>query len=329
MKKSFRKVLVIFSIFALAISLTACGGSSSSSSSSAASASDVKYPEKNIKLIVPWDAGGATDLLARTIADEVADETGVTVTVENKSGGNGAVGHNEGSSADPDGYTVTLFTTEASTSHLLGTAKFSYEDFTPVSLVAVGPSALAVPKDSEYDTLKDFVDAAKKDPSKIKIATQPSGGIWNLAFQSFEKAAGIDVKVVPFDGGAQSIAAVKGNQVDAVEAGFSEILPYVKSGDLKFLAVSSEEKPEAYPKAPTFKDAGYDVTVGAWWGIALPKDTPDDIEAAVEKVFKTAINSDAVKKFVSDSGNQFNYLGSDDFNKWLDEKDQDFKKVIK
>lgn len=320
MKKRSVGILMLISLLTLTL-LAGCGDSSDTGS-------DVSYPEENISVIVPYDAGGATDLLARLIADQMDSALDVSVVVENKAGGTGAVGCNYGSSAEGDGYTVTMFTTEASTAHMQGIADYSHEDFTPVSLVAVGPCSLAVPANSPFDTLEDFVDYAKENPGKLQIASMAPGGIWRIACDKFISESDIDVTVVPYDGGGTAIPAALGNQVDAVSVGFSEVLSYVKNGDLKLLAAGGSEAPAAYPEAKTFEEYGYDVSVSAYWAFGVPKDTPQEIVDALEKILDKAINNDEVDQFLLERGFSKNYLVKDEFVKWLEETDAVFKEVI-
>lgn len=288
-----------------------------------------QFPEKDMKIIVPWPAGGATDLLARVIAAEAEKKIGRSVVVENKAGGGGAVGHDDGSKAKPDGYTVTLMTTEASTAHLLGLAKFSYNDFAPILLIATSPAALAVNQESPYQSLNDFIKAAKNKPGSVKVASLAAGGIWNLAAVGMEKKASVDFNIVPYAGGAPSITAALGGHVDGVSAGFSEVLPYVQDKKLRILGVSSDQRQAAYNQAPTFKEQGIPLAMGAWWGIGVPKNTPDDLKESLHKIFKEAINSEKVQEVLKTRGFEFNYKGPQDFSKWLEEMNKEFSLIIK
>ena len=313
-----RKLFVLVSALILTFTMLVGRGNGPESS----------YPEENISIIVPYDAGGATDLLARLIADKMDEALDVSVIVENKSGGTGAVGCNYGSSAEGDGYTVTMFTTEASTAHLLGIADYSYSDFTPVALAAVGPCSLAVPADSPFNTLEEFVKYAKENPGKLQIASMAPGGIWRIACDKFVAESDIDVTIVPYDGGGTAIPAALGNQVDAVSVGFSEVLSYVKNGDLKLLAVGGAEAPAAYPEAKTFADYGYDISVGAYWAFGVPTDTPQEVVDALEEILNSAINNEEVEQFLLERGFSKNYIAKDDFAAWLEDTDAVFKEVL-
>lgn len=332
-----KKLLVLLLAMALVFAFAACAAQNADDDAAATGGEAegestatpaVDYPTENITLIIPWDAGGATDLLARIIAEELTSSMGVTVICENKSGGGGAIGHNAGSSADPDGYTLTIATTEASISHLLGLADYTYEDFRPVCLIANGPSALAVPADSEFDTLDQLVQYSIGHPGELMMSAQASGGIWNLCANAMINVTGADITLVPYDGGAQSITALLGDQVNVVSAAFSEILPYVQSGDLKFLAISAEERSGVYPDAPTYTELGYDIVMGAWWGIMVPPDTPDEVVDILTGYLEAAVNSDSVQTFLNERGYNLDYRPGDEFTAYLNEKDVFFQEII-
>lgn len=292
----------------------------------AAGATD--YPTRDITLVVPWSPGGATDTLARLLAIDVQKNASKSTIVLNKAGGNGAIGHTYGSMARKDGYTVTLMTTESSIMHLMGTAKFSYKNFTPVALIATAPAVIAVVADSPYKTYSDFVNAVKKNPDQIKVAALSEGSIWNLALKLIAKESGVKFTAVPFDGGNPAIAAALGKHTDAVSCGYSEILPFVQDGRMRILGITSAKRQVTYDKAPTFKEQGVPVEIGAWWGIGLPQNTPSEIVNKVADLFGKAINSSESQKFLKDRGFESNYLDRQQFADWLDEMDNVFKKAV-
>jgi len=286
------------------------------------------YPTRDITLVVPWSPGGATDTLARLLATDVQKNVSKSVIVLNKAGGNGAIGHTYGALARKDGYTATLMTTESSIMHLMGTAKFSYKDFTPVALIATAPAVIAVVSDSPYKTYKDFVNAVKKNPDKIKIAALSEGSIWNLALKLIAKESGVKFTAIPFDGGNPAIAAALGKHADAVSCGYSEILPFVQDGRMRILGITSAKRQITYDKAPTFKEQGIPVEIGAWWGIGLPQNTPSEIVNKVADLFGKAIKSSESQKFIKDRGFEGNYLDRQQFADWLNKMDGVFKKAV-
>lgn len=286
------------------------------------------FPDRAITLVVPWPAGGATDMLGRIIASEAEKLIGQNVVVVNKVGGGGAVGHTFGAQAKPDGYTITLATTEASTVHLLGLSPFSYKDFDPLLLIATGPAGLGVLSDSPYKNFQDFVAAAKKSPGKLKVASIAVGGIWNLCAVGISKKAGIQLNILPYAGGGPAVVAALGGHVDAAMVGFSEILPQALETKMRYLGITAAQRHPAFPEAPTFKEQGIDLELGAWWGICIPKNTPGDIKARILEIFKKAIQSNKVKDMLVQRGFVFNLKETEEFAEWLARMDKVFREVV-
>jgi tripartite-type tricarboxylate transporter receptor subunit TctC len=288
----------------------------------------VVYPEKEIRIVVPWPPGGATDQLARLVASEAEKKIGKPVVVENKAGGGGAIGHTDGSKSKPDGYTITMMTTEASTAHLLKLSDFSYRDFEPIMLIATSPAAMAVAANAPYNTLNDLINDAKAKPGKIQIGSLAKGGIWNLAAVGVEKKSGASFNIVAYPGGAPAVTALLGGHIQGVSVGFSEALPFALDGKVKILGVASDKRQGAYDKAPTMKEQKIDLSMGAWWGLGVPKNTPAEIKDKIHSAFKEAVHSQKVQDMLKKSGFEFHYLGSADFAKWLEVMDGEFKKVV-
>jgi tripartite-type tricarboxylate transporter receptor subunit TctC len=286
------------------------------------------YPNRSITLVVPWAAGGGTDTVARILAPEVEKVLGQKVVVVNKTGGNGAVGHTYGAQARPDGYTITLGTTEMSTVHLLGLAKFSYRDFDPICLVATGPGCLAVLDSSPYRTLADLVADAKKNPGQIKISSIGVGGIWNLVAVGLCKRAGIRMNILPYEGGGPAVVAALGGHVDGASVGFMEALPQVLDKKMRFLGVASAERLKTYPEYPTFKEQGIDLAMGAYWAVMVPKNVPADIKAKISQAFGQAVSSQKFTDLCKQKGFIQDYKDTEEFTAWLQEMDKAFKDVV-
>jgi tripartite-type tricarboxylate transporter receptor subunit TctC len=286
------------------------------------------YPDRSITLVIPWPAGGATDMLGRMLASEVEKYIGQQVVVVNKTGGGGAIGHTFGAQAKPDGYTITLATTEASTVHLLGVSPFSYRDFDPLLLIATGPAGFSVLSSSPYKTFKDLLEDAKKRPEQIKVSSIAAGGIWNLCAVAISKKAGIQLNILPYAGGGPAVVAALGGHVDAACVGFAETLSHARDGKMRYLGVTSGQRLPTYPDAPTFVEQGIPVDLGAWWGICLPKGTPKDIQAKIHEAFRKAIHDEKIKDMMAKGGFIHNYKGPEEFKVWLDGMDKVFKEVI-
>ncbi len=286
------------------------------------------YPERSIKLIVPWAAGGGTDTVARILAPEVEKVLGQNIVVMNKPGGNGAVGHTFGAQAKPDGYTITLGTTEMSTVHLLGLSDFSYRDFDPICLVATGPGCMAVLDSSPYDSLQDIIADAKERPGEVKVSSIGVGGIWNLVAVGLCKKADVEMNILPYNGGGPAVVAALGGHVDAASVGFMEALPQVLDGKMRFLGVASDERVPYYPDYPTFKEQGVDLALGAYWGIMVPKDVPAEIKKTISKAFQKAVSSQKFTDLCREKGFIQNYKDTQEFSSWLEKMDKVFKEVV-
>lgn len=286
------------------------------------------YPDRAVTLVVPWPAGGATDMLARMLASEVEKILGQQVTVVNKTGGGGAIGHTSGAQARPDGYTLTLATTEASTVHLLGVSPFSYRDFEPLILLATGPAGLAVMTHSPYKTVQDLIADARKRPEQIKISSIAAGGIWNICAVGISKRADIKLNILPYAGGGPAVVAALGGHVDGACVGFAESLSHVRDQKMRYLGVTSGERLQTYPDAPTFKEQGIPIELGAWWGICVPKGTPKDIQGKIHDAFKKAVHGEKVRNMMTQGGFLLSYKGPEEFQVWLEGMDKVFKEII-
>jgi putative tricarboxylic transport membrane protein len=286
------------------------------------------YPDRSITFVVPWAAGGGTDTVARILAPEAEKALGQKLVVMNKTGGNGAIGHTFGAQAKPDGYTITMGTTEMSTVHLLGLAKFSYTDFDPICLVATGPGCLAVLESSPYKTLAELVDAAKKKPGELKISSIGVGGIWNLVAVGLCKRAGVQMNILPYSGGGPAVVDALGGHVDGASVGFMEALPQVLDKKMRFLGVASDERVKTYPDFPTFKEQGIALAMGAYWAIMVPKNVPAGIKSKISEAFRKAVSSEKFTELCKRNGFVQDYKDTAEFSAWLGKKDVEFKEII-
>jgi tripartite-type tricarboxylate transporter receptor subunit TctC len=319
--KKFKFSFVLLSIMLI---LAACGNNKETVGDGKKEAAD--FPKKAVEIIVPYAAGGGTDTVARSFADMAKKELGESVAVVNKEGGGGAVGMQNGINAKADGHTVTMVTVELLTLPHSGLAQFSYKDIKPVALLNEDPAAITVPADAPYNTIEEFIEAAKKE--KLKVGNSGTGAIWHLAAAAFEKETGVEFNHVPFEGAAPAITALLGGHVDAVSVSPAEVSSQVKSGKLKVLAVMSEEKVASLPEVPTLKEKGIDLSIGTWRGLAVPKDTPAEVVKVLEEAFGKTAQSDEFKAQLEKMNLGYRYENSEGFSKMLEEKDQLFGDLI-
>ena len=284
-----------------------------------------EYPERPITMIVPWSAGGGTDAVARAIAAGMEKELGAPVSVVNRTGGAGVLGHTEIVNGKPDGYTIGLATIELSTYYWSGTAPFVATDVTPIGLVNFDPSSFNVPADSEWTDLRGAIDAIGEAPQgTYKLTGMAPGAGYHLALSGLLHAEGVDPNkliVIPTQGAAPGFQELAAGGADLQPSSLPEAKPMMDAGEVKSLAVLSTERLPAFPDVPTVKEAiGRDWSGGAWRGVVTPKDIPDDIAAKLEAALDKAWHSDEFQKFMTERGFGVQYMNAADFGAFLAEQ---------
>ncbi len=241
-----------------------------------------KYPERPIRLVVPYAPGGSVDIIGRIIAQKLTDTLGQQIVVDNRPGGGATIATGLLARARPDGYTVLLADIAFGASPAL-VAKLPYDairDFHPVTLVAVLPSILIVDRTLAVTSVADFVALAKSRPGKLNYSSAGIGSMNFLAGELFKADTGIDVVHVPYQSGAQAIAAILGGQTQMVITTLPPVLQHVKAGRVRGLAIAGNKRQPSLPEVPTFAEAGYGgFDVSLWQGILVPAGTPEGIVA--------------------------------------------------
>ncbi len=253
------------------------------------------YPAKNIRLIVPFGAGGGTDAVGRTIANSAKDILGKNIAVMNRTGGAGAVGMSFGAQQKPDGYTLTVVTREIASLPQMGLMRHTADDFKLIRMVNLDPAVVLVATDSPYNTINDLIAAAKKEPGKLKFASTAKPNFYLMAL---EKHQGIKLNAIPYNGASEAIPALLGKHTEVTMVTPGEAIAQLRSGQLKALGVMSNERIAYIPDVPTLKEQGIDVTTGTWRGIGAPKDTPDEIVEILGEAFDKAMASEEFKTFM-------------------------------
>lgn len=322
-----KKILALALAVAMSLTLVACGGSKtpaasgSASSGGSSSAETVDFPgNKQVSLIVPYSAGGASDTVARIYASELEQSLGTSIVVSNVTGASGAIGLEQVRNSNPDGYTIAYMPVESTMLKALGFTDLSTDDFRFIGRAMTIPAAVTVRADAPWDTFEDFVNYAKEHPGEIQVGNSGTGSIWHIAAASIEKECGVQFTHVPFDGAAPAVAALLGGNIQAVTVSPSEVKNNVDSGDFKVLCVLGESRSSVVPDVPTAQELGIDITIQGWGGFAVPKDTPQAVIDILEKASETAINSDSVKKTLADRGYEHAYLSGSDMDQKASEE---------
>jgi len=287
------------------------------------------FPTKEVQIIIPWAAGGATDLIFRALAATTGKYLGKAVVVVNKPGGAGAVGYTEAAQAKPDGYTlVSAITPLTILPHQVTTA-FTYKSFEPVINIVDDPSMFLVRSDAPWKSLKEFLDFAKKNPDMITVGNSGAGGGVHLVALAFEKAAGVKFNHIPFSGGGPSVTAILGGHVNAVSVSPPEGIEHVKAGKLKIIALFSGKRFELFPDVPTVREQGVDFVMGMWRGLAAPKGTPPDVIKKLHDSFKQGMDDPVFQKNAKDMAVNLSYLGPEAFGKLMAHNDEFYGKLVK
>jgi len=318
-----KKLLALFLAMMMVVSLAACGSSTAAPASSAAAAESsaaaseataTKFPTKQITVICPLGAGGASDAISRLYAAALQKESGVSVVVENKPGAGAGVGLEAIASSDPDGYTIGYIPAEVTTVQAMGNATVTPDNYTFLASAMKICAMIAVPKDSKWNSLDDLIKDAKANPGKITIGTAGVGNAYELGLRQFMKSAGIELNVVNFSNGtADAITAMLGGNVQACTCGTSEAMAPVKNGQFKMLCHLSSERSKIFPDVPTATELGYACNGGSWGAFAVPAGTPDDIVKILRDFTKTAINSDDMKSTLAERGFDEYYTSGEEF----------------
>lgn len=314
-----RKLFVLISVLALV-----CG---SAFANGTAEVSADTYPSGPVSVIVPYSAGGGTDLVARALVDAAKDSFPKNIAVENRTGGGGAVGMSYAANAKADGSVIGMVTVELVTLPHTGTgAGLYYDQFKPIMMVNSAYSAVTVKADAPWNTLNEFLDASKT--KTMKIGNSGVGAIWHLAAAGLAKTANVTFNHIPFEGAAPAITSLLGGHIDAVTVSYAEVASQIAAGNLKVLAVLAPERIAATPDIPTAKELGYDVAIGTWRGLAVPKDTPDAIVNKIYGIFNTAAKSDSFVAFMKKSNNIIDVMDGPSFGKKLVVDNDMFKALI-
>ena len=279
------------------------------------SAQAQNYPEKSIRIVVPWPAGGAADAVGRAVAQALTTELGKTVFVENVAGAGGNIGTQQFIRSAPDGYTLLLATssTNAANPHLYKKTGFdAIKDFVPVASVAVIPSVLVVPASSKFNTPGDLVAAAKANPGKLSYGSGGVGASAHLAGELFKSLTKTDITHVPYKGSGPALTDVMGGQLDFMfDTG---AFPHVKGGKVRALGIAADRRSPSLPDVPTLSEVGLKgMIMNAWYGVAAPAGTPTSVVTRVNAAINQSLKSGELTKRLQDIGGEVRSGSSTEF----------------
>ena len=270
-------------------------------SSGVAQAQD--YPNRPVRLIVPFSAGGNTDALARIIGPKVGEILGQTIVVENRPSVSGVIGADVVAKAKPDGYTLLIHdTTFAVAPTLQAQIPWKIEDFAPIAHVAGAPTTLIVNASLPANNVKEVIALAKAKPGELTYSAGSIGGTAHLAGVLFEEVAGVKMNFIPYDGAGRALNDLLGGHLDITYSAINAVKGHLEAGKLKAIASSGAERLPAAPNVPTFKEQGIDVVVSANWGVYAPAGTAPDVIAKLNDAFVRAVKTPEVAKELESRG---------------------------
>ena len=286
------------------------------------------YPEKEITIIVPWAAGGGTDLIARFLADLMEKDLGKPVVVVNKPGGGGLVGFKQIAAAQADGYTLGITTNSQILQKYSASSYLDWREMAPIALHNYDPSGFTVKIDAPWKTIKDALDWARANPGKMRISNSGPGAIWHVAAAMLGSKTGVQFTHVPYGGANPASVAVAGGHVEATSVSPAEVGTLVKGGKLRILAIAADTRDPMFPDVPTFKESGIDFSFGVWRCLVAPKNTPKEILSRLDNSAKKAVNDPKFKDFMTKNGFGQAYGGPEESAALMAKDEKDFEKIV-
>ncbi|WP_042880599.1 tripartite tricarboxylate transporter substrate binding protein [Cupriavidus necator] len=292
------------------------------------------FPEKPIRLVVPFAPGGGTDLLSRAMGLTMGEDLGQPVIVDNKPGGSTIIGTDAVAKSAPDGYTLVMATMAHAVNPSLH-KKLPFDTdkaFAPVMLVGRSPNVLVVRPDSPIKTVQDLIATAKAKPGKLNYASQGAGTSAHLAGELFKKMAKVDINHIPYRGAGPAITDLLGGQVDVMFATAAAVAPHLESGKLRAVAVTTAQRSQApaLSKVPTIAESGVpNYAADSWYGLFVPTGTPPPVIARLNAAAKKAVQTEAFRKRAEQEGLAISAGSPDEFGRYVKGESQRWSKVIK
>ena len=277
------------------------------------------YPNRQIRLIIPFAPGGSNDVVGRIIAHQLGDKLGKQVFVDNRPGAGGVVGSDLAAKATPDGYTLLIISIAHVVDPWLYKEPFDpVKDFVPVSIIATGTNVVSVHPSVPVHSVQELLELAKSKPGVLNYASAGIGSFQHLSGELFKLKSGADIVHVPYKGGGPAMLAVMAGEAEVMFSSIVQTVPSIQSGSLRALATGGEKKSPILPDLPTIGEAVPGYVATNWWGVVAPKGTPqpivDKLHAAVAEVLKSA----ETKKYLDNEGAAPVTMSAPEFGKFIE-----------
>jgi tripartite-type tricarboxylate transporter receptor subunit TctC len=301
-------------------------------SATASLASAQTWPTKTVTIVVPFPAGGTTDVLARAISNKLSVAIGQTVIVDNKPGAGATLGADLVAKASADGHTLLMGAVHHTVaSNYYKNLRYNFEkDFAPITTVALVPNVMTVSAKSPYNSVKDVIAASKTSPDKLSYCSNGNGTAQHMIGTQFEMETGVKVLHVPYKGSAPLTTDLLGGQVDMSFDTITPVLPFIKEGKLKALAVTTAKRSSTLPNVPTLQEAGVpNLAIGTWFGLLAPVATPKPAIARLNTEIVKIIQSPEFKKQMADIGAEPVGNKPEEMAKQIKEETEKFARLVK
>ena len=292
------------------------------------------WPNKPVKIVVPFAPGGTTDILARAIAPDLSRAFGQSFVIENKGGAGGNLGAEQVAKSAGDGYTLLMalssLTVIPEADAILGRAPlFALGDLRPIARYTADPTVLAVRADSPWKSVQDFVEDARKRPGQIAYGSSGNYGTMHVPMEILAQAAGIKLNHIPFTGAGPAVVALLGGQIEAVSSGPATVLQHIKAGKLRALAHWGTGKLAALPDVPGLRELGFAADYAQWSGLFAPSGVPDAVLQRVRAAARAAANDPKVKEVIGNAGSPVLFQDTPDFEKYVQDDARKMTEVVK
>lgn len=289
------------------------------------------WPARPIRVVVPYPAGGGTDVMVRALGQVLASKLNQSVVVDNRPGALGNIAISEVIRAKPDGYTVLISTANNQTinPHIIKSSPDMAKNLVPVSVVGRFTYNLVIRKDLEARNLQELVQIAKKRPGALNYGSYGTGSLTHLLMEAFQQAAGIQVNHVPYKGSAPVLQAMLSKEIDLMfDPGLAS--QYIQAGSMTMLAVATETRSPRYPNIPTFAEAGFPMMdSSSWIGLWVPAGTPSTVTSAIEAGISSTVSTPELGKRFSELSFEAKFLGASDFQRLLERESKVMADLIK
>ena len=289
------------------------------------------YPNKPIRIIVPFPPGGSNDLLARYFGDKLTERLGQQSVIDNRAGANGIIGTQLAASSTPDGYTTLAISVSYTMNAAVRKLPFDVvKSFDPIAMFGTNSNCLVISPNWSVNTLKEIIALAKAKPGSLAYASTGVGGFNHFGGELFKKMAGVDLVHVPYKGGGPAMIDVMGGQIPMMFSTVTQVLPHVRTSRLKIVAVGADKRSSVVPDVPTFAEAGLPgYEVYGWWGLSTPAGVPKDIRNRLTKIFADILQDPGTRKRLEAEAAEPKQMEPEEFRRFIRDEVRKWSEVAK